>query len=587
MKKRSFEQSLFTPLIVGNVFVFLVFALISYAIIEKSFSKSIREQIATSASVFTDTVRDDLVQGFPAEVLKKCKSFLKNENVLGIYITTKKGEKICGKNDINKASGITENLAVYFDEDENEMAAKLEIVFASSSNRKFIVSALSILALSFLGLLLILTKVGRIFIRNTFKPISDLAEALSTKNTRYLQNVSCDLNDNPETELKQLYEGVEKHARMVENFQTELVESAKAKTINEIYAGLVHDLKSPLSGITYMAEEEHLDPLMSDMLKRSVDRIYAQIDELLSVDLQSSEPLKETIIDAGSILKRSIEIKKYALESSGKSKINFIKKNSGPFNISVPALFFTRSMSNIIQNAIEATENINKKAEISIFIEKTDENVVITVKDNGAGISEANIPTLGRKGVTYNKEKGTGLGLYQVNKMLKDYNGEMSIESLENVGTEVKISLPFVQGLKPDYNIKLHSNTQSIIVLDDDDLIHDTWKDILKNKNIVNPVYYFKTSIDLKKWVSVNPEVATSSVALFDYNLKSDTTGLDVLLTNSFKSKNLITGESSRTDIQKKCLEQKINLIPKEDLSKIKFSINQSLESKPLIARNV
>ncbi len=579
--KKSFEKSLFTPLIVGNALVFLVFAIISYAIIEKSFSKSIKEQVSTSASIFTDSIREDLVMGLEREVYKKCKSFAMNKNVKSIKVSTPANDRVCSISNKDPRSDLSITRSVYFDEEEDSSAAQVTINFANNINQRFIISSMTVLALSFLVLIFLLSKAGRIFIRQKFKPISELATALSTKNTSVLKDISKNLPKDPEIELEQLYKGVEKHAFMVEKYQGELVESAKAKTINEIYAGLVHDLKSPLTGITMIAHDEKHDPVTREMLLRSVDKVYAQIDELLSLDCDLEGNFQEkSVIDAASTLKRNIEIKKYALESSGKCKINYKKVGKGPFDIAVSTLFFTRAMSNLVQNAIEATEKSGRPPVIDIIIKRSDKNIVIKVKDNGIGIKEKNISSLGRKGVTYNKENGTGLGLYQVNKMLELHDGQMDISSIEGVGTEIKVTIPAFTKVDPIFNLIIENQDQVITILDDDDLVHSTWKEIFRRDKIKNSIKYFNSPKKFEDWAKDNQDLVNSGIALFDYDLKSSQSGLDVLSKYTLKNTNMVTGESSNSSVIKRCQELNINLIPKERMAEIKFS-SQKYNSAP------
>jgi signal transduction histidine kinase len=73
--------------------------------------------------------------------------------------------------------------------------------------------------------------------------------------------------------------------------------------------------------------------------------------------------------------------------------------------------------------------------------------IVISVEDNGIGISEADLSNLGNPFVQAHNQPGilhagTGLGLALVRALAEKHAGSMHIESRESVGTTVTIELP-------------------------------------------------------------------------------------------------------------------------------------------------
>ena len=80
----------------------------------------------------------------------------------------------------------------------------------------------------------------------------------------------------------------------------------------------------------------------------------------------------------------------------------------------------------------EALNNIIKHSESSeaaIRIKRTEQEVIITITDNG-------------KGFDPNKSKESGLGLVGLNERTKFIGGKLIIKSAHEVGTEIKIILP-------------------------------------------------------------------------------------------------------------------------------------------------
>ena len=69
----------------------------------------------------------------------------------------------------------------------------------------------------------------------------------------------------------------------------------------------------------------------------------------------------------------------------------------------------------------------------------------LAIKDSGRGIPSEVLPKLMRKGETYHKEGGTGLGLYHAKSSVESWGGTIELFSEVGQGTEVRVSLPRVQ----------------------------------------------------------------------------------------------------------------------------------------------
>lgn len=83
-------------------------------------------------------------------------------------------------------------------------------------------------------------------------------------------------------------------------------------------------------------------------------------------------------------------------------------------------------LDNIIRNAIEAS---SVGGTIRIVSERIDNGALVTVTDGGHGIAAEDLPRVATMGFTKNKENGSGLGLHFFALALKEFRGELSIES--------------------------------------------------------------------------------------------------------------------------------------------------------------
>jgi signal transduction histidine kinase len=99
---------------------------------------------------------------------------------------------------------------------------------------------------------------------------------------------------------------------------------------------------------------------------------------------------------------------------------------------------------NLLDNAIKYTK---ANGHVVVFVETQDDNVVLTVSDDGVGIPTESLPHVFER--FYRAEKarsrgseGFGLGLSLVDAVCRAHGGEASIESTEGLGTTVRIKLP-------------------------------------------------------------------------------------------------------------------------------------------------
>lgn len=95
-------------------------------------------------------------------------------------------------------------------------------------------------------------------------------------------------------------------------------------------------------------------------------------------------------------------------------------------------------LRNLLKNAYDATA---PDKTISLSASLKDENLVLTIKDTGCGISKEQLATIFEPFVTYKKD-GTGLGLAITKKIIEAHGGNISVKSTLDKGTTFKITLP-------------------------------------------------------------------------------------------------------------------------------------------------
>jgi len=109
----------------------------------------------------------------------------------------------------------------------------------------------------------------------------------------------------------------------------------------------------------------------------------------------------------------------------------------------LPALSFDPAqikqvLVNLLKNAMQA---MNRGGRVTVTTETMGEDAALIVSDTGAGMTEEQISRVFQPFFT-TKEKGTGLGLMIVQRIVRDHGGQIDVESASGKGTTFRIRLP-------------------------------------------------------------------------------------------------------------------------------------------------
>jgi len=225
------------------------------------------------------------------------------------------------------------------------------------------------------------------------------------------------------------------------------------KAKDEFVSLASHQLRTPATGVKqylllllegYMGEltERQLDCIQKAY--DSNDRQLEIVDDLLSV----------AQLDAGKVvLKIEPVLITNLIEDIVDEQADTLKKRRQSINLDlqtksslvpIDPVRFRMVLENLLDNASKYTPD-GGKIWLSAKIERS--KLIITVKDNGIGIEEKDIPKLFEKFTRISsrfteKITGSGLGLYWAHKIVRLHNGKMEVSSKLKQGTIFKITLP-------------------------------------------------------------------------------------------------------------------------------------------------
>lgn len=209
----------------------------------------------------------------------------------------------------------------------------------------------------------------------------------------------------------------------------------------------VHEIKTPIASTKLILEND--DSNLSSKINYEMKRVEGFIEQVLYY-ARSSDVSKDYIIKEFSL--RDVVMK--AVKSNSR---DFINKNIKLNIKTIEGSIFTDAkwvefiINQIIINAVKFS--IDNKGKVSIFSKINENNIVLTIEDNGVGISEKDIDRVFEKGFTGENGrkfgKSTGIGLYLCKKLCGKLGIGINLTSKEGLGTKVNIVFP--QGKFTDF----------------------------------------------------------------------------------------------------------------------------------------
>lgn len=217
-----------------------------------------------------------------------------------------------------------------------------------------------------------------------------------------------------------------------------LKELEKEKVLRTSLFKITHEIKNPIAvckGYLDMMNYNNIETVKkyNGIIKSEINRTLNIMDDFL--DYTKIKVNMESM-DIVMLLEETIKSTETLLNSKNIELIcNIIDDEvyiNGDYNKLKQVLI------NIIKNSIEAITT--KKGHIKINLKSIKNKVIITIEDNGQGMSKETLSKINEMFFT-TKVKGTGLGIPLSNEIIKLHNGKIKYESIENKKTKVTITL--------------------------------------------------------------------------------------------------------------------------------------------------
>lgn len=231
--------------------------------------------------------------------------------------------------------------------------------------------------------------------------------------------------------------------QQLQESQRKLLDSERLATIGRMASTISHDLRHPLTAILAYAEflsDGNLTEVQRNdffqEIRIAVTRMTDEISSLLAFSKQR-EAIRPVYSRLSEIAEHAIQIVK-VLPEFDSVQLSFSDPDGCTGWFDPPKV--ERVLLNLLFNACEAVAPGSGK--IAVTARATDRGVEIRVSDDGTGIPAEIRENLFQPFVSHGKEKGIGLGLTVVQKIMQDHDGEVTIESTGPRGTTFLLLFP-------------------------------------------------------------------------------------------------------------------------------------------------
>ncbi|MGD9074163.1 MAG: ATP-binding protein [Desulfobacteraceae bacterium] len=234
---------------------------------------------------------------------------------------------------------------------------------------------------------------------------------------------------------------IEQRAQERRELESQLHLAERLAALGEMVAGISHEIKNPLGIIRSTAELLGEMPDASDTQKRLsgvITEESTRLNQIVTEFLDFARPqvpnLQECQLEE--IIEKNLSFIRPELEKKGIQIQDNLNGRSFKLRADLDLLY--RAFLNILINAIQSMQD---GGTIDIKVQEARDTYQIEIEDTGCGISEENVDKIFNPFFT-TKEKGSGLGLSIVRKIIEGHRGTIDIQSREGEGTKVEVQLP-------------------------------------------------------------------------------------------------------------------------------------------------
>ena len=230
-----------------------------------------------------------------------------------------------------------------------------------------------------------------------------------------------------------------------------LVQAAKLAAVGEMAAGIAHELNNPLTSVTGFAElvmddipEDSPSRADMDLVLREARRARDVVRRLLDFARQSESARASASLNG--VVEDVATLTRHLIHTNG-VELSLIMQDDLPWVV-MDENQMKQVLLNLVHNALQAMPNGGDMVIKTSVMQKVGrDGVMVSVKDNGVGITPEDLPRIFEPFFTTKAGRGgTGLGLSVTYGIISDHGGEIEVVSRPGEGSAFTVWLPKAQG---------------------------------------------------------------------------------------------------------------------------------------------
>jgi signal transduction histidine kinase len=257
-------------------------------------------------------------------------------------------------------------------------------------------------------------------------------------------------------EARALSEQLADANRRLQTAQDEIFRSKTMITVGEMAAGAAHEMNNPLaviSGRSQLLAAQLTDPKQkaaAKLVHEQSQRLSDIITELMN--FAKPTPPKCSVIEPAELINKALHEAKASSDPADRNiEVTF---GDVPL-VSVDTQQVTAALTEVIGNAIQATDEKSGQIDIHAAFDPCSNRVAIVVQDNGSGMDD---PTIKRAFDPFFSAKPAGrrrgMGLAKALRWVEASGGSIRLESRLGQGTRTLILLPAVKAESTEASVE-------------------------------------------------------------------------------------------------------------------------------------
>ncbi|MGH7233695.1 MAG: ATP-binding protein [Nitrospiraceae bacterium] len=235
-----------------------------------------------------------------------------------------------------------------------------------------------------------------------------------------------------------------------QDLRVQLIQAEKLATLGMFAAEVAHDFNNPLYCIREFAQfiqEEQDSGRMQDYAKEISKAVtyLSSVAHRLTQYARSGRADKPAsdVVHLPDLLDQAVTMARYSVSTEA---LEVVKEYGAVPPMRANSGEILQIFVNLVTNAVQA---MNGEGRLTLTTSAAHGLITVTIRDTGSGIPSANLERIFTPFFTTKGSKGTGLGLYIVQTLVKKYSGYILVSSEEGQGTAFTIELPDTNPVTP------------------------------------------------------------------------------------------------------------------------------------------